>query len=86
MSEDRKRSDVVGRLLGPAGPELSCEQCFEELDRFVELELAGQDAEARVPGMRAHLDGCQACAEDYASLREFVAAGRPRPSSWPTGT
>jgi anti-sigma factor RsiW len=79
MSEETDRSKVLGRLLGPDEPELSCEQCFEELDRFVELELAGQDAEARIPGMQAHLQGCPACAEDYASLREFVAAGRRRP-------
>jgi hypothetical protein len=74
MTDDRKRSEVIGRLLGPAGPELSCERCFEMLDRFVELEVAGVDAEAEIPGMRAHLQGCKACAEDYASLRELVAA------------
>jgi hypothetical protein len=28
--------------------------------------------EARIPGMRAHLDGCPACAEDFASLRDLV--------------
>ena len=50
------------------------EQCFDELDRYVDLELAGVDAEARVPGMRAHLRGCPACAEDHASLLLF--AGR----------
>ena len=33
------------RVLGPAGPELTCEQCFEELDRYVEAELAGIRAE-----------------------------------------
>ena len=38
---------VVSRLLGPAGPELSCERCFQELDRYVELVVAGEDAEAR---------------------------------------
>ena len=74
MSDDRKPSELIGRLLGPADPELSCEQCFEELDRFVELEFAGADAEAQVPGMRPHLQGCLACAEDYASLRDLVAA------------
>ena len=70
-----KRNDpvVIGRLLGPSGPELTCEQCFEELDRYVELEAAGVDPDPRVPGMRAHLQGCSACAEDYESLRDLVA-------------
>jgi hypothetical protein len=45
------------RLLGPTGPDVGCDVCFDELDRYVELELAGADAEAAVPGMRAHLEG-----------------------------
>jgi anti-sigma factor RsiW len=59
-------------LLGPEGPELTCERCFEELDRYVDLELAAADADAAVPGMRAHLEGCPACREDHASLVAFV--------------
>jgi hypothetical protein len=75
MSEHEKatESSVLRRVLGPEGPELSCEECFEHLDRFVELELSGADAEADVPGMRAHLVGCPACAEDHESLRELVS-------------
>jgi hypothetical protein len=61
-------------LLGPEGPELTCEQCFEHLDRFVELELAGTDAATAVPGMGAHLAGCPACAEDHASLLAFASS------------
>jgi anti-sigma factor RsiW len=72
MKPDDNRDAVLGRVLGPGAPELSCEQCFEELDRYVELSLAGEAADARVPGMRAHLDGCPACAEDFASLRDLV--------------
>jgi predicted anti-sigma-YlaC factor YlaD len=60
--------DLIARLLGPPGPEVTCETCFEELDRYVELELAGKDAEAAVPGMRAHLQGCPACREEHDSL------------------
>lgn len=72
MTSNEKRDAILGRVLGPAAPELTCEQCFEELDRYVELSLAGEAADARVPGMRAHLDGCPACAEDFASLRDLV--------------
>jgi len=67
-----KDNEVLGRVLGPGAPELSCEQCFDELDRYVELVLAGEQAEERVPGMRAHLAGCPACAEDFRSLRDLV--------------
>jgi hypothetical protein len=69
---DHTRDPRLRALLGPDGPELTCEQCFENLDRYVELELAGADAEATVPGMRAHLEGCPACSEDHESLLAFV--------------
>jgi hypothetical protein len=63
---------LLGRLLGPAGPEVSCEVCFERLDEYVDAELAGGDPEATVPGMAAHLAGCPACREDHEALRELV--------------
>ena len=68
--------DVLRALLGPEGPELSCEECFEQLDRYVELELAGSSAEKAIPGMGEHLEGCPACREDHASLRAFLNSRR----------
>lgn len=71
-----KRPDVrqaLDRLLGPAGPEVGCDVCFEELDRYVELEVSGEDADAAVPGLRAHLDGCPACREERESLRALLS-------------
>jgi hypothetical protein len=60
------------RLLGPAGPQLSCDECFAELDRYVELEAAGAPAEQEIPGMQAHLEGCPACREEHDLLLELV--------------
>ena len=74
MMERPDLKQALGRLLGPAGPEVGCDECFEQLDRYVELELAGADADAAIPGMRAHFEGCSACAEDHESLRALLAA------------
>ena len=64
---------TLERLLGPAEPDVGCDACFDELDRYVELELAGQDADAAIPGLRAHLAGCPACREEHESLRALVS-------------
>ena len=81
MPEDRNpnQDNPLSRLLGPQGAELSCEECFSELDRYVELELRGADADTHIPGLREHLEGCSACAEDHRSLRALVEteAGSP---------
>lgn len=66
--------ELIRRVIGPAGPELTCEACFEQVDHFVEAELRGgaAAAEAAVPGMTAHLDGCPACAEEHVVLRALL--------------
>ena len=63
---------ALRRLLGPTEPEIGCDECFEQLDRYVELEVAGKDADGAVPGLRAHLAGCPACREEHESLRALV--------------
>jgi anti-sigma factor RsiW len=74
MSDPRRTPErLIDGLLGPAGAELTCEQCFEMLDVYVDHELAGDDADERIPGMREHLQGCPACAEEHTSLRDLMA-------------
>jgi hypothetical protein len=72
MTERPDLKQALGRLLGPVGPEVGCDDCFDQLDRYVELELAGQDAERAIPGLRAHFAGCPACREEHESLRALV--------------
>jgi hypothetical protein len=68
-----QRDQRLERLLGPAGWEVGCEECFDRLDEFVELELTGFDADASIPGLRAHLEGCPACREEHDALVALVA-------------
>jgi len=79
MSERPDVEQALSRLLGPAEPELGCDACFEQLDRYVELELAGADADAAIPGLRAHLEGCPACREEHESLYALVRGDQPKP-------
>ena len=76
-----RRADLkqtLSRLLGPAEPEVGCDDCFQELDRYVELELAGEAADTALPGLRAHLEGCPACREEHDSLRDLIAGEQAR--------
>ena len=75
MNDDERR--LLGRVLGPAGREVGCDECFEVLDRYVDHELEGSAAaDERFPGMREHLAGCPACHEEYESLRDLAAQDR----------
>jgi hypothetical protein len=68
----RDLDPTLKRLLGSAEPEIDCDECFAQLDRYVELQLAGEPADELVPGLRAHLVGCPACAEEHESLRALL--------------
>ena len=76
MTDNLEIRQALGRLLGPAEPEVGCDVCFRELDRYVELELAGADADLQIPGLRAHLAGCPACREEHDSLYALVSGER----------
>jgi hypothetical protein len=67
-------SEWSGRVFGPGSPEVSCDECFDLLDRYVELELGTADADAVLPGVLAHLDGCPACREEHDLLLAYVSA------------
>ena len=60
------------QLLGPTEVEVTCDECFEQLDGYVEVELADGDPDRRFPGLRTHLEGCPACREDHQSLLALV--------------
>jgi hypothetical protein len=71
------------RLTLDTEPYLSCDDCFDLVDGYVEALLADPDHTtadmadvadvAEMVPMRTHLTGCAACAEEAASLIAFVA-------------
>ena len=76
--DPRPAPSVLRRLLGSPEPELTCDECFDLLDEYVELELepAGPRADDSIPGMAPHLEGCAACREEHESLVALVKADR----------
>ena len=52
--------------------ELTCGHCYDELDRFIEMELSGMNPAEALPLVREHLDRCAACREDYEVLLEAL--------------
>lgn len=54
--------------------EIACDECWEALDCFVEMELAGTQAEQAMPLVADHLSRCQECQEEFQALLEAVRA------------
>ena len=52
--------------------EISCSECFDLVSHFVDVELSGEDAAARMPQLKQHLVQCAACREEYETLRDLA--------------
>jgi hypothetical protein len=59
---------LVRAIITVRPDEIGCDECFEELDRFVELQLAGKDAAEAMPLVEDHLDRCLDCREEFEAL------------------
>ena len=73
MTENARRltQAALERLVVSTVPWLSCEDCFDAMDGYVEALLA--DASTAAPAMDVHLAACPACAEEAVSLIILVA-------------
>jgi hypothetical protein len=73
MTERRPLTpEIARRFTVDTEPYLSCDDCFDLVDRYVEQLLDGVETDA--PALRAHLAGCGACEEEARSLLLLVAA------------
>ncbi len=52
--------------------EIGCDECFERLERFVEVELSGLDAARAMPLVEDHLQKCGDCREEFEALLEAL--------------
>lgn len=70
MNRDRFES-WLRNIFETQDEEISCTECFDLVSRFVELEVSGQDAAAKMPQLKQHLDQCPACRSEYETLRDL---------------
>jgi hypothetical protein len=61
------------RFLKTDPQDAGCAESFEQLDRYVERELAHGDAASRYPGIAAHLSTCNPCVDDFEGLLAAIA-------------
>src|SRR5665809_54265 len=75
------------RVLGPGETELTCDECFAELDRYVELRLAGGNANETIVIAGASLAGAKAAetlrAEGFDGRVVLAGAEPDRPYERP---
>ncbi len=54
--------------------EIGCSECYEQLDRFADLHLAGKSAAEAMPLVQDHLGRCNDCREEFEALLAALKA------------
>ena len=69
MTVDSSKIKRLARNILTTRPdEIGCDECLEQLDRFVDIKLAGRDAAQAMPLLQDHLDRCGDCREEFEAL------------------
>jgi hypothetical protein len=74
-SDERPALDakmLVTMVMSTDPDEIDCDEFFVQMDRFVELDLAGEDVAALMPLVQGHAERCRDCREEYEALRRAL--------------
>lgn len=59
-------------LVATQEEEIGCDECFEQIDAFAELVLAGKPADEAMPLVAHHLEVCTDCRAEFEALLAAV--------------
>lgn len=76
MGFSQNDRELLRGMLGPAGEEVGCDECFDYLNQYVERKLAGEDMALVMPRIEQHLVGCPVCHDEEQSLLELLERDR----------
>jgi hypothetical protein len=65
---------MVRSIADTHSDEIDCDECFEQIDRFVEIKLQDKDAAEAMPLVQDHLNRCGGCREEFEALLDCLRA------------
>jgi hypothetical protein len=65
---------IVRKVIATRHDEIGCDDCLDQLDRFVDMKLAGKSAAEAMPLVEDHLERCRDCREEFETLLTVVQA------------
>lgn len=66
--EAEMAKSIVQGILATRADEISCEECFIQLDQFADMHLANTTAQEALPLVQDHLNRCKDCREEFELL------------------
>lgn len=64
----KRFANIMQMIFATRSEDITCDECYEHIDRYVELLQAGQDPAAILPRVRHHLEQCRCCEQEFRAL------------------
>jgi hypothetical protein len=72
---DAEMLKEMAREIATSRPdEIGCDECFDQINRFVDMTLDGKNAAEAMPLVQDHLNRCGNCREEFEALLEALRA------------
>lgn len=80
---DAELSDatIAGLIRYLENCEMDCEQVFDTLDQYAEIEIRREDAARLMPLVHDHLETCTDCCDEYEALLEALIKASEAPEA-----
>jgi len=65
---------MVRGILSTRADEIGCDECFQQVDQYVDMMLDERDAASALPLVRDHLNRCNDCREEFEALLTALRA------------
>lgn len=72
---DSEKLKMMARMIARTrDEEIGCEDCFAQIDQFVDQLLEGKHPEEAMPLVEQHLHICNDCKEEFQALLDALQA------------
>ena len=67
-----KLKNLIRAVAATRPDEIGCDECFQQVDVFVEQVIAGKPSDAAMQLVEQHLTMCTSCQEEYQALLDAL--------------
>lgn len=66
--KQRSFANMMRTIFNTADDDMSCDECYDQIDQYVDLLRTGQDPGEVLPKVKRHLEQCRCCEAEFRAL------------------
>lgn len=68
ITKQKRFTNIMRMIFNTADEDITCDECYDQIDQYVDLLRAGQDPGEVLPRVKLHLEQCRCCEAEFNAL------------------